>query len=248
MAQIAIPHKLLPLVASCEATYADASRKGYTKSPDVVAAVADLQSAYKALAIANVNLTTARGLFAIAFATFRAHRATRAIRRACVKIQTTLEQVSAEDRLYGRFQTLFGSTHPEIKITDRDEAMAARAIDTSSQTQFTSAPDTAQASNKPNTEVASPGISNEAVEEEELRRKLGSAGEDAAVRDAYKNLSREDQRLGDEFIRILGLIGKPKDLDRIITLVRVNNTNRSADAQTPSHSKPVNPRFGRHQS
>ncbi len=86
MAQIAIPHKLLPLVAACEAAYADASRKGYAKSPDVVAAVADLQSAYKALAIANVNLTTARGLFAIAFATLRAHRASRAVRRACVKI------------------------------------------------------------------------------------------------------------------------------------------------------------------
>jgi hypothetical protein len=237
MAQIAIPHKLLPIVATCEAAYADASRKGYAKSPDVAAAVADLQSAYKALAIANVNLTTTRGLFAITFATLRAHRASRAVRRACVKIQTTLEQVSAEDRLYGRFQTLFGSTYPEIKTTDCDEVMAARATaDTSSQTQSTSAPDTAQASNEPNTEVASPGISNEAVEQEELRRKLGSAGDDAAVRDAYKNLNREDQRLGDEFIRILGLIGKPKDLDRIITLVRINNTNRPADAQTPSHS------------
>ena len=236
MAQIAIPHKLLPIVATCEAPYADASRKGYAKSPEVVAAVADLQSAYKALAIANVNLTTTRGLFAIAFATLRAHRASRAVRRACVKIQTTLEQVSAEDRLYGRFQTLFGPTYPEIKITDCDEAMAARATDTPSQTQSTSAPDTALASNEPNTEVASPGISNEAVEEEELNRKLGSAGDDAAVRDAYKNLNREDQRLGDEFIRILGLIGKPKDLDRIITLVRINNTNRARDQQTPSHS------------
>jgi hypothetical protein len=135
-----------------------------------------------------------------------------------------LEQASAEDRLYGRFQTLFGSTSPEIKITDCDKAMAAGAADTSSQT--TSVPDTAQASNEPNTEVASPGISNEALAEEELSRKLGSAGDDAAVRDAYKNLNREDQRLGDEFIRILGLIGKPKDLDRIITLVRINNTNR----------------------
>ena len=236
MAQIAIPHKLLPIVATCEAAYADASRKGYAKSPDVIAAVADLQSAYKALAIANVNLTTARGLFAIAFATLRAHRASRAVRAACVKIQTTLEQVSAEDRLYGRFQTLFGSAYQEIKITDCDEAMAARATDMSSQTQSTSAPDTAQASNEPSTEVASPGISNEAVEEEERSRKLGSAGDDAAVRDAYKNLNREDQRLGDEFIRILGLIGKAKDLDRIITLVRINNRNRPAEAQTPSHS------------
>ena len=236
MAQMAIPHRLLPIVATCEAAYADATRKGYAKRPDVIAAVADLQSAYKALAIANVNLSTARGLFAVTFATLRARRASRAVRGACVKIQATLEQVSAEDRLYGRFQKLFGSADPETKITGCDEAMAARATDTSSQPQSTSAPDTAQASNEPNTEVASPLISNEAVEEEELSRKLGSAGDDAAVRDAYKNLNREDQRLGDEFIRILGLIGKPKDLGRIITLVRINNTNRPADAHTPSHS------------
>jgi hypothetical protein len=71
-------------------------------------------------------------------------------------------------------------------------------------------------------------------EEEELNRKLGSAGDDVAVRDAYLNLNREDQRLGDEFIRIIGVIGKPQDLDRIITLIRMNKKNRLADAQTPS--------------
>jgi tetratricopeptide (TPR) repeat protein len=60
-------------------------------------------------------------------------------------------------------------------------------------------------------------------EEEELSRKLGSTGDDVAVRDAYLNLNREDQRLGDEFIRVIGIIGKPKDLDRIITLIRINN-------------------------
>jgi hypothetical protein len=226
MAQIAIPNRLLPIVATCEAAYADASRKGYAKNPDVVAAVAELKSAYKALAVANVNRVTAKGFFAATVAIVRAHRACRAIRGACVKIQTTLEQVSAEDRLYGRFQTLFGSTCPEIKITDCDEAKAARATNPSSQTQSTSAPDTARVSNEPKTEVASARISNEAVEEEELSRKLGSAGADAAVRDAYKNLNREDPRLGDEFIRILGLIGKPKNLDRIVTLVRISNTNR----------------------
>ena len=236
MAQIAIPHKFLPTVATCEAAYADASRKGYAESPDVVATVADLKSAYKALAIANVNLTTTRGFFAIAVATLRAHRAARAVRRAYVNLLTTIEQVSAEDRLDHRFQKLFGSTSPETKMTDYNEVMAARATDTSSQTQSTSTPDIAQASNKSNAEVTSPGIFNAAVEEEELSRKLGPAGDDAAVRDAYKNLNREDQRLGDEFIRILGLIGKPKDLDRIISLIRINNTNQRADQRTPSHS------------
>ena len=233
MAQIAIPHKFLPIVTTCEAAYADARRKGYAESPDVVAAVADLKSAYKALAIANVNLTT-RGFFAIAVATLRAHRASRAVRRAYVNLLTTMEQVSAEDRLYYRFQKLFGSTSPETKITDHNKVMAARTTDTSSRTQPTSAPDITQASNKSNAEVASPGIFNEAVEEEELSRKLGPAGDDAAVRDAYKNLNREDQRLGDEFIRVIGIIGKPKDLDRIITLIRINNKNRPTDANAKS--------------
>ena len=40
-----------------------------------------------------------------------------------------MEQVSAEDRLYHRFQKLFGSTSPETKITDYNEVMAARATD-----------------------------------------------------------------------------------------------------------------------
>ena len=190
MAQIAIPHKFLPTVATCEAAYADASRKGYAESPDVVAAVADLKSAYKALAIANVNLTTTRGFFAIAVATLRAHRASRAVRKAYVNLLTTMEQVSAEDRLYHRFQKLFGSTSPETKITDYNEVMAARATDTSSQTQSTSAPDITEASNKSNAEVASPGIFNEAVEEEELSRKLGPAGDDACSRCLQKSQSR----------------------------------------------------------
>jgi tetratricopeptide repeat protein len=60
-------------------------------------------------------------------------------------------------------------------------------------------------------------------EEEELSRKLGSAADDVAVRDAYLSLNREDQRLGDEFIRVIGIIGKPKDLERITTLIRINN-------------------------
>jgi hypothetical protein len=114
MAQIAIPNKLLPILATCEAAYAEASRKGYAKSPDVVAAVADLKSAYKALGIANVKLTATEGFFAITIATLRAHRACRAVRRACVKLHTTMEQVSAEDRLYHRCLTLFGSKSPEV--------------------------------------------------------------------------------------------------------------------------------------
>jgi len=72
------------------------------------------------------------------------------------------------------------------------------------------------------------------LEEQDPRRKLGSAWDDVAIRDAYLNLNREDQRLGDELIRIIGSIGKPKDLNRIITVIRLTIKNRRADAQTPS--------------
>jgi hypothetical protein len=114
MAQIAIPDDLLRKLATCEAAYADANRKGYAKYPEVVAAVADLKSAYTALAAANDNLNATKGLFSMTLATLRAHRACRAIRRACVKLQKTLEQVSEEDRLFSRCLTLFGSESPEI--------------------------------------------------------------------------------------------------------------------------------------
>ncbi len=114
MAQIAIPDDLLLKLATCEANYANARRKGYAKSPDVIAAVAVLKSAYAALAAANDNLQATKGLLGMTLATLRAHRACRAIRRACVKLQKTLEQVSEEDRLFSRCLTLFGSESPEI--------------------------------------------------------------------------------------------------------------------------------------
>ena len=114
MAQIAIPNKLLPILAACEAAYADASRKGYAKSPDVVAAVGDLKSAYTALVTASDDLAVTKGSFNRTIATLRAYRACCVVRRACLKLQTTLEQVSAEDRLYNRCLTLFGSKCSEI--------------------------------------------------------------------------------------------------------------------------------------
>ena len=113
MAQIAIPNKLLHILATCEAAYAEASRKGYANNLDVIAAITELKSAYGALDIANCNLTASKGPFDKTVATLRAHRACRAVRRACVKLQTTMEQVSEEDRLYHRCLTLFGSESPE---------------------------------------------------------------------------------------------------------------------------------------
>jgi hypothetical protein len=113
MAQIAIPNKLLHILATCETAYAEASRSGYANNPDVIAAAADLKSVCRALAIANCNLTASKGPLGKAVATLRAHRACRAVRRACVKLQTTMEQVSEEVRLYHRFLMLFGSEPPE---------------------------------------------------------------------------------------------------------------------------------------
>lgn len=112
----------------------------------------------------------------------------------------------------------------------RENNESAQAPNTSSQAQATSVSHTTQAAREPNREC-SPVYEFEEVtprrakefEQEKLSRKLGPAGDDVTVRDAYLNLTREDQSLGDEFIRIIAAIGKPKDLDRIITLVRVSN-------------------------
>jgi hypothetical protein len=120
MASIAIPSDVLRIFAACEAVYADASRKGYAKSPDVVAAVGNLKSAYRALVIANFNLTTSKGPFGKTVATLRVYRACRVVRKACLQLQTTLEQVSAEDRLYSRCLVLFGSnSNPKIDLGER---------------------------------------------------------------------------------------------------------------------------------
>jgi hypothetical protein len=52
MAQIAIPDDISHIFATCEAAFADASQKGYADNPDVIAAVAELKSAYRTLVIA----------------------------------------------------------------------------------------------------------------------------------------------------------------------------------------------------
>ena len=76
-----VPGDLFDLISACEGKYAEAKRKGYAKSPDVIAAVAVLKLACATLATANDNLAT-KGLFGRAVATMRAHRAGRATRKA----------------------------------------------------------------------------------------------------------------------------------------------------------------------
>lgn len=58
-------------------------------------------------------------------------------------------------------------------------------------------------------------------EEETISRVQGPAfASDATLREAYIELNSEDARLGDELVRVVGVIGQPKDLDRIIAQVR----------------------------
>src|SRR5262249_20669583 len=116
------------------------------------------------------------------------------------------------------------------RIMARESKEFAQGPNTSSQVQATSVSHSTHAAGEPKHECSSVYEFEEVAprrakefEQEELSRKLGPAGDDVAVRDTYINLSREDQSLGDEFIRIIAAIGKPKDLDRIITLVRVSN-------------------------
>jgi hypothetical protein len=123
MAQFTIPDDVLRIFAACEAAFADGCRKGYSDNPDVIAAVADLRSVYKAFVIANSNLTMSKGPFDKTIAGLRAHRACGAFRTACVKLQTTMEQAALEDRLHNRCIALLKSTvaHDEGVNTFTDQ-------------------------------------------------------------------------------------------------------------------------------
>jgi len=96
-----IPGDLFDLIAACEGKYAEARRKGYAKSPDVIAAVAVLKLVCAALATANGNLAT-KGFFGRAVATMRADRACRATRKACINLDAAIERAWVENRLHNR--------------------------------------------------------------------------------------------------------------------------------------------------
>ena len=58
-------------------------------------------------------------------------------------------------------------------------------------------------------------------EDEAIRRIQGPAFVgDASLREAYISLNQEDARLGDELVRVVRVIGTPKDLERTIAQVR----------------------------
>src|SRR5215469_15652015 len=103
-----IPDDLLRTLATCEAAYADASRDGYAKGPDVIAAVAALTSAYAALAATNNKLKATKGLFGTTAATLRAHQARRITRKACIDFHAAIEHAWSENRLHNRCSTVLG--------------------------------------------------------------------------------------------------------------------------------------------
>ncbi len=101
MAKIAIPPDLAGMFAACEDAYEQATREGYAENPAVIAAVTALKSAWKALLVANYNMT-AKGFFPVEFATMRTDRACRATRKACINLHAAIEQAAAENNLYNR--------------------------------------------------------------------------------------------------------------------------------------------------
>jgi hypothetical protein len=102
MTKIAIPPDLAVMFAACEDAYEQAAREGYAENPAVVAAVAALKSAWKALHLANYNYTTAKGVFSVEFAAMRVDRACQASREACIKLHAATKDAAAEHRLYNR--------------------------------------------------------------------------------------------------------------------------------------------------
>ncbi len=69
-------------------------------------------------------------------------------------------------------------------------------------------------------------------EDEAIRRIQGSAFvDDAPLLQAYINLNREDGRLGEELVRVVGVIGKPEDLERTVAQVRQKFLAKEAEAR-----------------
>jgi len=120
VANVAIPPDLAAMFAACEDAYEKATQEGYAEYPAVVAAVSVLKSAWTALHVANSNLLTAKGFFAVEFATMHANRACQTTRKACVHLQAAINQAAAENRLYNRC----------LLLTDADQAIGKQREDT----------------------------------------------------------------------------------------------------------------------
>jgi hypothetical protein len=102
MTKIAIPPDLAGMFAACEDAYEQATLEGYAENPAVIAAVTALETAWKALQLANYNLMTAKGFFSVKFAAMRVDRACQAYRDACIKLHAAIAQAALQHRLYNR--------------------------------------------------------------------------------------------------------------------------------------------------
>jgi hypothetical protein len=70
-------------------------------------------------------------------------------------------------------------------------------------------------------------------EDEAIRRVQGPPFVADASLQAYGSLNPEDGRLGDKFVRVVGVIGKPKDLERTVAQVRKKVPPREKLEQDP---------------
>jgi|SRR5438477_12814529 hypothetical protein len=124
MAKIAIPPDLAGMFAACEGAYEQATREGYAENRVVIAAVTALKSAWRALHIADCNLTTAKGFFPVEFATMRADRACKATRKACIDLHAAIVEAAAENRLYNRCLMLTNADQGSRKPREATRAVA----------------------------------------------------------------------------------------------------------------------------
>jgi hypothetical protein len=106
MTKIAIPPDLAGMFAACEDAYEQATQESYAENPAVIAAVAALKSAWRALYVANCNPMTAQGFFSVKFAAIRADRACQAAHEACISLHAAIGRAALEHRLYNRCLTM----------------------------------------------------------------------------------------------------------------------------------------------
>jgi hypothetical protein len=88
--------------AACEDAYEQATQEGYAENPAVIAAIAALKTAWRALYLANCHPMTTQGFFSGKFAAIRRDRARRAAREACIDLHAAIGQAALEHRLHDR--------------------------------------------------------------------------------------------------------------------------------------------------
>jgi hypothetical protein len=104
--------------AACEDAYEQATQEGYAENPAVIAAIAALKTAWRALYLANCHPMTTQGFFSVKFAAIRRDRARRAAREACIKLHVAIKEAAAEHRLYNRCLTMANQPPDAVQAGD----------------------------------------------------------------------------------------------------------------------------------